>query len=106
MICLFFPSPHRAPWRQRGEREVSEDKVTYPLDEEGDNLNSYGEKKENIFSAPGVRWTLEIFRRGEKKKAGRKSASSEGIKNGKNTEDEKRFYASVFPSILCLGLNE
>lgn len=49
------------------EREVSEDKVTYPLDEEGDNLNSYGEKTENIFGAPRVRWTLEFFFfRGEK----------------------------------------
>lgn len=73
-----FPSPHRAPGRQRGEREVSEDKVTYPLDEEGDNLNSYGEKKENIFSAPGIRWTLEIFRRGEKKKSWEKVSVERG----------------------------
>lgn len=38
----------------RAEREVSKDKLTYPLDEEGDNLNSYGEeKREYIQRAAG-----------------------------------------------------
>lgn len=46
MICLFFFRPLCAgEAEQEQEREVSEDKVTYPLDEEGDNLNSYGQKK-------------------------------------------------------------
>lgn len=73
-----FPTPHRARGGRR-EREVSKDKVTYPLDEEGDNLNSYGEgKKKELFSALRVRWTQE------KKRAGRKSASAERIKNWRN----------------------
>lgn len=92
-----FPSPHRAPGRQRGEREVSEDKVTYPLDEEGDNLNSYGEKKENIFSAPGIRWTLEIFRRGEKKKLGESQRRARGSKIGKIQKMKSAFTRRCFP---------
>lgn len=31
----------------------------YPLDEEGDNLNSYGEKNGENLRSWGVRWTLE-----------------------------------------------
>lgn len=50
-FVYFFRPPCAGEAEQ--EREVSEDKVTYPLDEEGDNLNSYGEKRENIC---GARW--------------------------------------------------
>lgn len=42
-VC--FPVPAPCAGEAAREREVSEDKVTYPLDEEGDNLNSYGEGK-------------------------------------------------------------
>lgn len=47
MFDLFIFSAHRVQARQNQNKrgEVSEDKVTYPLDEEGDNLNSYGQKK-------------------------------------------------------------
>lgn len=49
MICLLF-SAHRAQGEAEQEREVSE--VTYPADEEGDNLNSYGrKKKKGIYSS-------------------------------------------------------
>lgn len=51
-LFIFFRPPCAGEAEQ--EREVSEDKVTYPLDEEGDNLNSYGEKKENICRARRV----------------------------------------------------
>lgn len=51
----------------RAEREVSKDKVTYPLDEEGDNLNSYGEEKKRIYSVRcGFAGRWKFFLRGEK----------------------------------------
>lgn len=75
----------------------------------GDNLNSYGEKKGRIDSVRrGFAGRWKFFRRGEKKKKklGESQRRARGSKNGENREDEKRFYASVFASILCLGLNE
>lgn len=46
VCCFFLPlSSPTGAGEAKQEREVSEDKVTYPLDEEGDNLNSYGTKK-------------------------------------------------------------
>lgn len=118
MLDLFVFSVPRtgAPGRQSAEREVSKDKVTYPLDEEGDNLNSYGEeekKKENIFScaagsldAGNIFFFIFFFLRGEKEpgESQRRPRGSKKIR--RNREDESAFYASVFPSILCLELNK
>lgn len=80
----------------RAEREVSKDKVTYPLDEEGDNLNSYGEEKREYIQCAAGSLDADFFF-SEEKRAGSKSASTERIKNRRNREDESAFTRRCFP---------
>lgn len=99
-LFIFFRPPCAGEAEQ--EREVSEDKVTYPLDEEGDNLNSYGGKKERIYAEHGGLldfWDITISQRRESRN--KVGDASERNKIGKNIEDEKSSCASVSPSILC-----
>lgn len=56
LFIFFFRPPCAGEAEQEQEREVSEDKVTYPLDEEGDNLNSYSKNREFTRSQAGC-WT-------------------------------------------------
>lgn len=80
----------------RAEREVSKDKVTYPLDEEGDNLNSYGEeKREYIQCAAGSLDAGNFSQR--RKEPGESQRRPRGSKNRRNREDESAFTRRCFP---------
>lgn len=106
LICLlfFFLSTHRAPERQNKRGEVSEDKVTYPLDEEGDNLNSYGGrggKKEKIRGFLDAETQPNNFSARKEVERSRRRARKGAKRAKKFTEDgEKSFCASGSPSIL------
>lgn len=81
-LFIFFRPPCAGEAEQEQEREVSEDKVTYPLDEEGDNLNSYSENREYTRSKRiAERWDITVSQR--RKSWNKVSGASERNKTGK-----------------------
>lgn len=96
-MFIVFLSTHRTPERQNKRGEVSEDKVTYPLDEEGDNLNSYGgrggKKKRRYVDFWMLKHSLTISQRGKRWNGvgGEREKEQNGPKNLQKME--KRAFA-------------
>lgn len=85
MFDLFIFSAHRAQARQNENKRgrYPRTRLLTLLDEEGDNLNSYGEKKENIRRARRIAgcWDITVSQR--RKSWNKVSDASERNKTGK-----------------------
>lgn len=96
MFDLFvFPSQHRAPGRQSGEGRI-QGQGYLPFRWRGGQPELLRRGKKRIYSVRcGFAGRWKFF--SEQKRAGRKSASTERIKNRRNREDESAFTRRCFP---------